>query len=128
VKYLLDTHVFLWWIQDDQKLSPRARGVLSDGGNDILLSVASLWEIVIKVQIGKLSVPQPADRYLGRQLQTNAISTLPVEAAHALRLLKLPNHHKDPFDRLLVAQSQAENLPIVTADPAVKKYPVKTIW
>ena len=128
MRYLLDTHAFLWWTQDDQRLSRRVRAILADGANSILLSVASLWEISIKVQIGKLSMPQPTDRYLTSQLDKNAITTLPAEAGHVLQLFRLPNHHKDPFDRLLVAQSRAEGLPILTADPMVMKYPVETIW
>jgi len=128
VKVLLDTHAFLWAITADERLSAAARRVYLDGASQLLLSVASLWEIAVKVQIGKLLLPKPADGYLLDQLSRNAIQTLPVLASHALGLFRLPLLHRDPFDRLLVAQSQVENLPVVSADPQIRQYAVETIW
>ena len=128
MKILLDTHAFLWAITEDARLSERARQMFLSSANQLFLSVASLWEIVIKVQIGKLPLPEPTEPYLLDQLSRNAVQTLPVQASHALRLFKLPHHHGDPFDRLLIAQSQVEGLPILTTDPLIRKYPVETMW
>jgi len=128
MKVLLDTHAFLWAITEDARLSEPARQIFLSGANQLFLSVASLWEIVVKVQIGKLPLPKRTDQYLLDQLSRNAVQTLPVQASHVLRLFKLPHHHSDPFDRVLIAQSQAEGLPILTADPLIRKYPVKTMW
>ena len=128
MKLLLDTHAFLWAITEDARLSERARQVFLSGANQLFLSAASLWEIVIKVQIGKLPLPKRTDEYLVDQLSRNAVQTLPVQASHVLRLFKLPHHHGDPFDRLLIAQSQVEGLPILTTDPLIRKYSVETMW
>lgn len=128
MKVLLDTHAFLWAITADERLSAAARQVFLDGATQPLLSVASLWEIAIKVQIGKLPLPEPADRYLLDQLSRNAIQTLPVLASHALALFRLPPLHRDPFDRLLVAQCQVEGLPLVSGDAQLRQYAVEILW
>jgi PIN domain nuclease of toxin-antitoxin system len=128
MKVLLDTHAFLWAITDDPQLSERARNILESGHNELFVSVVSLWEILVKVQIGKLPLPRPAGRYLQQQLAAAAMQVLPVAFSHVLQLEQLPLHHRDPFDRLLVAQSIDEDLPILTADPALKSYPAKLIW
>ena len=125
---LLDTHVFLWIVSEPERLSESARKVIQGGANKLLLSVASLWEISIKIGIGKLPLPKPEDRYLRDHLSRNNVSTLPVEARHALELISIPLHHRDPFDRLLIAQSLVERIPIITADPALKQYAAKIIW
>jgi PIN domain nuclease of toxin-antitoxin system len=127
VKVLLDTHAFLWAITDDPQLSRRAREVFS-GPGDLFLSVASIWEILIKVQIRKLPLPRPVVPYLRGQLAKNSVQILPVLLDHVARLEQLPMHHRDPFDRILVAQSAEEGLPILTADPLLGKYPVTLIW
>lgn len=123
---LLDTQAFLWAITADDRLSERARNVYEQGR--VLLSVASIWEIVIKVQIGKLALPDKPSKYLPRQIAANAISLLPIDARHAFRLESLPTHHRDPFDRILIAQGLQENLPIVTSDPLFERYGVAVLW
>jgi PIN domain nuclease of toxin-antitoxin system len=125
---LLDTHVFLWWINDDPRLSGRAREVISDGGNDLLFSAASGWEIAIKAGLGKLKVSGDLGAYLTGQLSENSVQVLPVYLSHTLRVADLPHHHRDPFDRLLVAQALVEKLPLMSADPEISRYPVETVW
>jgi PIN domain nuclease of toxin-antitoxin system len=124
----LDTHAFLWWITEDRRLSARAREVMADGGNDLLLSAASGWEIAIKASLGRVSLPIPIDRFLSEQLQRNGIGILPIEMSHALRVHALPLLHRDPFDRLLVAQALLEKLRILTSDRQVAQYDVETLW
>jgi len=128
VRVLLDTHAFLWAITADARLSPLAQRVFLGGANELLLSAASLWEIAIKVRIGKLPLPLPADRYLREQLSLNAIQVLPVEAVHVLRLFELPDIHRDPFDRMLVAQCQVENTPLLSGDAQLRQYEVEVLW
>jgi PIN domain nuclease of toxin-antitoxin system len=125
---LLDTHAFLWWIGDDPRLSERAREVLSDGDNDLVFSAASGWEIAIKARLGRLHVPGDLNTYLFRQLTENYTSVLPVHLSHALRVHALPEHHRDPFDRLLVAQAIVEEIPLLSADPRIARYPVEVVW
>ncbi len=128
VNFLLDAHTFLWAITDDKRLSTTAREVFTRASNELLLSSASVWEILIKVQIGKLQVPLPTGNYLKRHLTANNIQVLPIRLEHVLRLEQLPLHHRDPFDRILVAQSLEEKMPIVSCDLLFKKYPVKVVW
>jgi PIN domain nuclease of toxin-antitoxin system len=125
---LLDTHTFLWWLTDDLRLSQHARELLADGDSRLLFSAASGWEIAIKVRLGRLSLPEPAEDFIPAQLAENAIEDLPVLLSHALRTGVLPDHHRDPFDRLLVAQSQLERLAIVSADPLLAQYDVEVVW
>ncbi len=125
---LLDTHVFMWWITDDPRMSQRARQVFGNPDVDLLLSAASAWEIAIKAGAGKLELEGDLERFVPEQLDENGIEVLPVELAHALRAGTLPGHHRDPFDRLLVAQAQLERIPIVTGDPLMKLYDVEVIW
>src|SRR4030042_1703336 len=99
MKILLDTHAFLWWITDDQKLSSRAREVISDAENELYFSAASGWEISIKVQIGRLKLPDDPQHFILGQMRTNAIQSLPILMSHALHVSTLPDHHRDPFDR-----------------------------
>lgn len=128
MRVLLDTHVFLWWITDDPRLSERAREVISDGHNTLLFRAASGWEIAIRAKLGRLLVPGNLEAFIVEQLAQNDITPLPVRLSHALRVYHLPPYHRDPFDRLLVAQAQLEGLPILTSDPAIMKYPVEVIW
>ena len=125
---MLDTHAFLWWIGDDPRLSERAREVFSDGDNDLVFSAASGWEITIKARLGRLQVPGDLNTYLLRQLTENYTSVLPVHLSHALRVHALPDHHRDPFDRLLVAQAIVEEMPLLSADPRIARYPVEVVW
>ena len=128
MKLIVDTHAFLWWIADDPALSRRARAALADAGNECLLSVASAWEIAIKVSLGKLELPGDVRRFLPEQIAANGFGVLPVEIAHATRLAALPFHHRDPFDRLLAAQALEEGVAIVSADPVFRSYGVKRVW
>ncbi|HEU5014064.1 MAG TPA: type II toxin-antitoxin system VapC family toxin [Roseiflexaceae bacterium] len=125
---LLDTHAFLWWITDDPQLSAGARDVLRDGTNVVFVSAASGWEIAIKAQLGKLPLSEPPEQFVPAQLGLNSFRDLPIQMRHALHVYTLPLHHRDPFDRVLVAQSQLEQLPIVTADPLIAQYDVQVIW
>ena len=127
MRALLDTHTFLWAISEDDRMSQRARDIFT-GPGDLSLSMVSIWEILIKVQTGKLNLPQPTGSYVLSQLVGNRIETLPVSLNHLLAFERLPMHHRDPFDRMLIAQSIEEGWPIVTADRYFKKYPVRVIW
>ena len=127
MKALLDTHTFLWAISADSKLSPRAQQIFG-GPSDLWLSVASIWEILIKSRSGKLPLPSPVGSYVVKELIKNRIEVLPVSLDHVLKLETLPLHHRDPFDRILVAQSIEEGWPIVTADPQFSLYAVELIW
>jgi PIN domain nuclease of toxin-antitoxin system len=127
MKAILDTHSFLWALAGDARMSRHARDVFA-GSADLFLSIASIWEIVIKVQSGKLNLPRPAGPYVLRKLAENRISSLPISLDHLLALERLPMHHRDPFDRMLIAQSIEEDWPIITADPKFKQYPVQIIW
>lgn len=128
MKVLLDTHVFLWWILNDERLGQKARVIIADGANEVFLSAASCWEIAIKTELGRLRLPKPPDIYVPDQMAMNALKGLPISPVHALRVSKLPNHHRDPFDRILVAQSQLEKIPLVTSDPLISRYDVRTLW
>lgn len=127
MKALLDTHTFLWAISADKKLSRRA-GQIFSGPSDLWLSVVSIWEILIKVQIGKIPLPDPAGPYLLKKLAENRIDTLPVTLDHVLKVESLPMHHRDPFDRILIAQSAQEKLPLVTSDDVFQRYEIDVIW
>ena len=127
MKALLDTHTFLWAIAEERRLSRRAQQIYT-GPNDLWLSVASVWEILIKTQAGKLPLPEPVGPYLVKKLVQNQIELLPITLDHVLGIEALPPHHRDPFDRLLIAQSIEEGWPIVTADPWFARYPVDVIW
>jgi PIN domain nuclease of toxin-antitoxin system len=127
MRALLDTHAFLWAISGNEKLSRRA-GQIFTGPSDLWLSVASIWEILIKAQIGKMPLPQPAGPYLVKKMTENRIEALHVAVDHVLRVETLPMHHNDPFDRMLIAQSLEEKLPLVTADRVFARYPVEVIW
>ncbi|MGB8701337.1 MAG: type II toxin-antitoxin system VapC family toxin [Thermosynechococcaceae cyanobacterium] len=128
MRVLLDTHAFIWWVTDDPQLSDIARDTISNSTNILFLSAASTWEIVIKYRTGKLSLPDKPDQYIPSRLATNQIESLPIQTIHTLQIAGLPDHHKDPFDRILIAQSQVENLPIITIDHQILRYPVQVIW
>jgi PIN domain nuclease of toxin-antitoxin system len=128
LRLLLDTHVFLWWVAADPRLSRRARTAIARGENEVYLSAASGWEMAIKAGLGRLQVADDLERFVPEQMAMNGIGGLPVTFAHALRVHSLPAHHRDPFDRLLVAQAQIEGLAIVTGDPQIAQYGVRTVW
>lgn len=128
MRILLDTCAFLWLVEGDAELSSRARDAIIDPTNEVYLSPTSVWEIVIKQALRRLVLKQPAERYVPEQRELHRIDTLPVTEPAALALAKLPLHHRDPFDRLLVAQAVAEGCTIATPDPQIRRYPVSTIW
>ncbi len=127
MKLLLDTHIFIWWADQPEKLSPAALSALEDEANELLLSVASVWEMQIKIQLGKLKLSLPLKELIKSQQETNELTLLPVALTHVLALDALPLHHKDPFDRLLIAQSTEEDLTLVSADSQFSAYPAKLL-
>ena len=122
-----DTHTFLWFIDDSPQLSQRGKALL-EADNALLLSIASLWEIAITLRLGKLTVGMPIEVLMTEQLTRNDIDVLPITMAHLIVVSTLPLHHRDPFDRLLIAQAMVEQMPIVSADPAFDAYPVQRLW
>ncbi len=128
MRILLDTHTFLWWITADHRLSQRSIELISDGNNELLFSTASGWEIAIKAGLGRLDIPDPLDRFVSEHLFRNHIGVLPVQLSHALHVHSLPHHHRDPFDRMLVAQAQVERLPLLSSDRRLAEYDVDVLW
>jgi PIN domain nuclease of toxin-antitoxin system len=128
MKILLDTHAFLWFVLNDPQLSPTAQTLISDPKNDIYLSPASYWEIAIKISIGKYQLPSSYDHWMREQVTVNTFAILPILIEHTAILTNLAFHHKDPFDRLIIAQSIFENIPVISADSAFDNYPVNRIW
>jgi PIN domain nuclease of toxin-antitoxin system len=127
MKLLIDTHTFLWFIHDDPNLSDRAASLL-ESDVDLLLSTASLWEIAIKVNLQKLTLPDAYEIFIPHQIQINSIEILPIQMSHLAVAVKLPLHHRDPFDRLLISQSIAEQTPIVSIDQKFDSYAVDRLW
>jgi PIN domain nuclease of toxin-antitoxin system len=128
MRALLDTSTFLWSISDSEKLSLSAREVIADLENELFISTASLWEIAIKTSLGKLELLKPFDQLIPEQLEQNTISVMPITVQHLTRIIDLPFYHRDPFDRLIIAQSIAEDLPVITKDGAFGSYPIQLIW
>jgi PIN domain nuclease of toxin-antitoxin system len=127
MKLLLDTHVFLWYVSADPKLPAASRAAIQGPANEVYLSVASIWEAVIKYQIGKLPLPGPLADYLPKQREAHGIASLPITEGAMVALAGLPALHRDPFDRLLVAQAIQHGLTIATVDPDVAAYPVAVL-
>lgn len=128
MRLLLDTCTFLWWVADTPELSAKARKAVADPDNACYLSVASCWEMAIKVSLGKLQLAGSIERFIPEQLAANDFRLLPIDFRHAVRVAALPFHHRDPFDRLLAAQAMEESLAIVSPDAAYASYGVKRIW
>lgn len=128
MRALLDTHTFLWAAQGSEQLSAVAREFVADTANEILFSAASALEIAVKVGKGRLELPEPVDHYLRDRLDAFALEALPITVTHAVRAAMLPPHHRDPWDRLLVAQAIVEGVPLVSSDPAIARYDVEIIW
>ncbi len=124
---ILDTHAFIWAAETPHLLSPTARAFIVDPRNTILLSVASVWEMIIKHSLGKLPLAKPIDEML-QTLPQEGIDLLPITIDHVMAVMGLPSVHKDPFDRILAAQSIRENAAIVTIDGVFRQYPVRIIW
>jgi len=125
---LLDTHTFIWWADEPEKLSADALQALEDENNHLLFSLVSVWEMQIKIQLGKMQLSLPLKDLIESQEQANELKVLPVTREHIFALDSLPFHHKDPFDRLLIAQGMVENAIIVSGDPKLSTYPVTLLW
>jgi len=128
MRALLDTSSFLWFVSGSDKLSGPANNFISDFNNQLILSSASLWEIAIKISLGKLELLQPYNQFIPQQLEENDIAILSIELRHLNKLIDLPFHHRDPFDRLIIAQAITEELAVISPDQIFVKYPVKLIW
>jgi PIN domain nuclease of toxin-antitoxin system len=128
VRLLLDTHAFLWWVDGTHPVGRRARTAVANPDNDVFLSIASCWEIAIKVSLGKLRLPKPADRFIADQVSLNGFTLLEASLRHVCRVADLPFHHRDPFDRVLIAQSLIDEIPIVSNERVFDAYGVHRIW
>lgn len=128
MRVLVDTHVFLWWVEGDRALPVKARAALADRDNECLFSLVSVWELAIKAGLGKLKLALPVQRYVIEHVAANGFRMLDIQLAHVGRVESLASHHGDPFDRLLIAQALEEKIPVVTADPVFRDYGVKRIW
>jgi PIN domain nuclease of toxin-antitoxin system len=127
MKLLLDTQIFIWWDSDSNRLPERYLHLCEDEANSLVLSVASIWEMQIKAQLGKLELDRPLQQIIYEQQEGNHLEILPVEAAHVFGLQALPTHHKDPFDRLLIAQAVIEGMPILSVDAVFGNYPIQVL-
>jgi len=127
-KIILDTHTFIWWVDDDQRLSAKAKKVIENMDNQCFLSLASSWEMAIKSSLGKLKLTIPVKEYIPQHLAANDFKQLDITLRHVARVEALPWHHRDPFDRLLVAQAVEEKMMIVSAEASFDSYKVKRIW
>jgi PIN domain nuclease of toxin-antitoxin system len=128
MRILLDTQAFLWFITDDPKLSDLARSVIENPDNERLLSIASLWEIAIKMSLGKLEVEKPFEELIPHQLEFNDIAVFGIEIGHLQKVAAMPFHHRDPFDRLIIAQSLVEQFPILSIDTKFDDYGIERLW
>lgn len=128
MRFLIDTHCWLWAVRSPDRLTPKAISMIESAANKVVLSVVSTLEIAIKASIGKLQLPEPAHDFVYSQMAALSMTSLPVYLSHSLRVSELPLHHRDPFDRLLVAQCQIERMPLMTADEALTAYDVDIIW
>jgi PIN domain nuclease of toxin-antitoxin system len=128
LKVLVDTHALLWWMGGDTRLSERAHKILEDGATHRLVSIVSLWEIAIKINLGRLPIYGLTVTRVAEQLQKQNFITIPVRLGDLVRLEQLPWIHRDPFDRLLITQALEENVPMLTSDEAILQYAVQTIW
>jgi PIN domain nuclease of toxin-antitoxin system len=128
VRVLVDTHTFLWALLQDRRLSAKAKQILRSDENELLFSIVSLWEIAIKIKIGKLNSIGSSVAYIRDEMDAYGMELLPLRYEHILQLESLPRHHGEPFDRLLIAQAITESIPILTHDEKFPAYPVKLIW
>lgn len=125
---LLDTHAFLWFIQDDRRLSKTAKSLIEAPSNVRFVSVVSLWEIALKMSVGKLTINGPFAEFILQQLTINQMTLLPIAITHLEKMIELPFHHRDPFDRLLIAQSMNDDLTLLSRDRAFEAYRVQRVW
>jgi PIN domain nuclease of toxin-antitoxin system len=128
MRVLLDTHTFLWFVLGEPQLTANAKALIEEPGNEKLVSPASYWELAIKISLGKYTLSQPYKEFMERGIVANGFIVLPVELKHTAVLTTLPFHHRDPFDRLIIAQAMAEGIAIVSGDTAFDAYPVTRLW
>ena len=129
MKVLLDTHAFLWWVADDPQLSTRARRIMGNSSNDVYFSAVSGWEIAIKAGLGRLRIGDGSvEDFVAEHVALNGFQVLAIQLGHTLKTASLPDHHRDPFDRLLIAQAISEELALISADRALAEYKVKIVW
>jgi PIN domain nuclease of toxin-antitoxin system len=128
VRLLLDTHTFLWFVLGDMQLSTNARTLIENVNNEKLISPAIYWELAIKISIGKYVLSEPYEDFLDRGITQNGFLILPIEPQHTAKPISLPFHHRDPFDRLIIAQALTEGIPVISADAAFDNYPVQRLW
>lgn len=128
MRFLIDTHALIWFVTGDRRLSARARQLIETPQNERLVSIVSLWEIALKMSLGKLSMGATFDQLIPKQLIDNDMTLLPIEIPHLSQVVQLPFHHRDPFDRLLIAQGVSAGLPLISRDPLFDAYPVQRLW
>ncbi|OGW66655.1 MAG: twitching motility protein PilT [Nitrospirae bacterium RIFCSPLOWO2_02_FULL_62_14] len=128
MRLLLDTSTFLWWITDSDRLSKKGRDLLAGGRHDVWFSAVSSWEIVIKAALGRVTLPRDSEHFIAEQISINAFQVLPIHLKHTLKVASLPSLHRDPFDRLLIAQALSEDFTILSGDSQVAAYPVPVVW
>ena len=128
MKFLLDTHSFLWWITDSQLISQTAQEIIGDSNNDLFWSAASSWEVAIKYNLGRLMLPEAPELFIPTELVKNRIESLPIVDKHSFRAGQLPIHHRDPFDRMLIAQAQIEGMKIISNDHQISLYDIEMTW
>jgi len=128
MRLLIDAHALIWYVDQDYLLSPNARAAITDPTNDLFLSAGTIWEIAIKVGLGKLTLSQPYRQWINKAMADLSLVVLPITIDHAEIQAGLPHHHRDPFDRLLVAQSQVESMPVVSADAQFDSYGITRVW
>lgn len=127
MRVLLDTHAFLWFLAGDERLSRKALEAMSDENAELFVSAASVWEMAIKASLGRLHLPLPVADYVAEKIH-DGFQVMPIDWVHAAAVQKLPFHHRDPFDRLIIAQAQIEKLPLVSGDSTFQKYGIRLIW
>lgn len=128
MKVLMDAHSFLWFVNGSSQLNKRARAIIEESANDKFLSMANVWEMAIKISLGKLSIAQPFEQFIPHQLLINGFEMFDIKFDHVAKVIQLPFHHRDPFDRLLIAQSLVEQIPVVSADSVFDLYSVQRLW
>lgn len=128
MKLLLDTHAWLWFVLGDDSLTPAARKLIEDSDNDVLISPVAYWETAIKISIGKYQLAKPFEQFIAHAIAGQGFKILPILPEHTLTLVSLPFHHRDPFDRLLVAQALTESPPLLSADTALDAYGIRRVW
>jgi PIN domain nuclease of toxin-antitoxin system len=128
MKVLLDTHTLLWFVENSLKLSVATSELIADASTERVVSIVSLWEIAIKHSLGRLALPLPLKKFIATHVPANKVNLLPITVPHLLTFAQMPWHHRDPFDRILVAQALTENIPIISVDGALDAYGVQRLW